>query len=149
VSTRQLDMVIRLAQERRDEAAQRLADGQARVRDAGTQLEQLIGYQRQYIDQSGESASAGLSVQSLMDARKFIAELDSLIQAQRNTVTGREREVAVLMDAWTEATRYLRAVEKLAEVRRTEQNQRQIKREQQQMDDLYAQQFVRNRSLGT
>ena len=42
MASNQLDNVIRMAKERRDEAAQRLADGQAAVRSAQQQVEQLV-----------------------------------------------------------------------------------------------------------
>ena len=135
----QLDMVIRMAVERRDEAAQRLADGQAAVRAAQEQVDQLTQYQQMYIEQNQQQSTRGISVQALSESRRFIGELSNLIRAQQDTVSARERDAEGLAEAWREATRYLQAVEKLSELRANEAKVARDKREQQQMDDLYSQ----------
>lgn len=139
----QLDIVIRMARERRDEAAQRLADAQSLVQGAVEQLQQLRDYQGQYIQQSETTASRGVSVQALADARKFIGELDSLILAQQSAVTARERDAEAMSQHWSEAMGYLQAVEKLKAIRDAEATRKAIKREQRLMDDAYAQQHRR------
>lgn len=140
MSNRQLKMVIRLAEEQRDQAAQRLAEGQSRLQAAESQLQQLRDYQQQYISSSDSEALAGVSIQSLMDARRFIGELDSVITAQMRVVADREHEVAQLSENWIETMRYLQGIERLAELRAADEQLRLTKREQQLMDDLYAQQ---------
>lgn len=138
MSSNQLDIVIRMARERRDEAAQRLAEVQGLVQSAQTQLEQLQSYQQQYMTQSAATAAQGTSVQALADARKFIGELDNLIHAQQQTVDARERDIEAVAESWSEATRYLQAVEKLKALRDAEADQRSIKREQQLVDDVFS-----------
>ena len=59
MANKQLDMVIRMARERRDEAAQRLADGQAAVRAAQEQVQQLTQYQQMYLEQNQTASMQG------------------------------------------------------------------------------------------
>lgn len=134
-----LDIVIRMAEERRDDAARQLAEGRQRMQDALDQIQQLEQYQQQYVEQNRQESTRGISVQSLAEARRFIAELSDLIGAQQNMLASREAEVDALTNAWTEASRYLQAVEKLAMMRANEEQLAQIKREQQMQDDLFAQ----------
>ena len=141
MATKQLGLVLRLAREQRDAAAARLAEAQQRLSGASEQLEQLINYQRQYAQQSDQTATRGVSVQALADARRFIAELDNVISAQRDRVASHEREVSGFADSWADATRYMQSIEQLIALRQAEEQQRQTKKEQQQADDLYAQQL--------
>ena len=141
MASSQLDNVIRMAKERRDEAAQRLADGQAGVRSAQQQVEQLVQYQQMYLEQNRAESMQGMSVHSLAQARQFIGELSHLIDAQQNLVVSKEREAEALAEAWREASQYQQAVEKLAQIRKTEAAVAREKREQQQLDDLFSQQL--------
>lgn len=144
----QLQRVVQIAEERRDEAAQRVAEAQQRLQEAVDQLDQLSGYQQQYIDQSAQEATRGVSAQALAESRRFVGELNGVIESQRGVVAQREREVAGMTESLVEATRYLKAVEQLIAMRKAEAEQRQVKKEQQLMDDLYGQQYVRRNPVG-
>ena len=85
--------MIRLAEEQCDAAATQLASGKAQWQAAQDQLEQLQRYQGQYVAQAKQEAQQGISVQTLFEGRRFIAELDDLIMKQRQAV---EQQASVL-----------------------------------------------------
>ena len=136
----QLNLVIRLAGEQRDEAAQRLAAGRQQWQGANQQLEQLQNYQRQYIGQVQRESQQGIAVQNLVEGRRFIAELEGLIATQQQTVAQQETNLQVLTEQWVAASQYLNAVERLKDSRLREQQQSAERREQQLVDDLYSMQ---------
>lgn len=134
----QLNLVIRLAADQRDAAAQRLAAGREQRQGAGQQLEQLQNYQRQYVGQVQRESQQGIAVQTLMESRRFIAELEGLIATQQQTVAQQDANLQVLTEQWVTASQYLNAVERLKDSRLREQRQSADRREQQLVDDLYS-----------
>ena len=143
----QLNLVIRLAGEQRDEAAQRLAAGREQWQGASQQLEQLQHYQRQYVGQVQRESQQGIAVQTLMESRRFIAELEGLIATQQQTVAQQDANLQVLTEQWVAARQYLNAVERLKDSRLREQRQSAERQEQQLVDDLYSvQQTLRRAS---
>lgn len=134
----QLNLVIRLAGEQRDEAAQRLAAGREQWQGASQQLEQLQHYQRQYVGQVQRESQQGIAVQTLMESRRFIAELESLIATQQQTLAQQDANLQVLTEQWVAASQYLNAVERLKDSRLSEERQSAERREQQLVDDLYS-----------
>ena len=140
MALKQFDMVIRMAAERRDEAAQRLSNARAAMRTAENQAHQLEEYQRVYIQQhQQESSRGGMTAHCLAEFRRFIRELNDLVHAQQDRVTTHEREVEALVDVWCEASHYLQALEKLVALRKNKEQLALEKREQQRLDDLFVQ----------
>ena len=136
---RQLQLVIKLSRERRDTAAQVLANAQANLDSALGQLAQLQQYQEDYERQALSAAGSGISAQKLLTARQFVGQLDSVIATQRNTVGTREDDVERCRRNWLEITRYTSAVEKLLTLKLKEQQVSLNKREQQLIEDIYNQ----------
>ena len=136
---RQLQLVIKLSRERRDTAAQVLANAQANLDSALGQLAQLQQYQEDYERQALSAAGSGISAQKLLTARQFVGQLDSVIATQRNTVGTREDDVERCRRNWLEITRYTSAVEKLLALKLKEQQVSLNKREQQLIEDIYNQ----------
>ena len=77
-------------------------------------------------------------MQTLMEGRRFIAELEGLIATQQQTVAQQEANLQVLTEQWVAASQYLNAVERLKDSRLREQRQSAERREQQLLDDLYS-----------
>ncbi len=140
---KQLTLVIRLAQERRDAAVGQLAAGKAQWQVAQDQLEQLQSYQDQYVAQAKQEARQGISVQALFEGRRFIAELDDLIMKQQQNVEQQASVLQSLTEQWMDAARYVQALEQVKGLRVAEHQREQDRREQQLVDDQYA---VRNTS---
>jgi flagellar FliJ protein len=143
VQIKQLALVIRLAEEKRDAAANQLAAGTTSWQSAQDQLEQLQNYQDQYVAQAKREAQQGISVQALFEGRRFIAELDGLIVKQQQTVDQQASVLQSLTEQWADATRYMKALEQVKAVRLSEQQLEQDRRDQQLADDQYA---IRNSS---
>jgi flagellar FliJ protein len=143
VQIKQLALVIRLAEEKRDAAANQLAAGTASWQSAQDQLEQLQNYQDQYVAQAKREAQQGISVQALFEGRRFIAELDGLIVKQQQAVDQQASVLQSLTEQWADATRYMKALEQVKAVRLSEQQLEQDRRDQQLADDQYA---IRNSS---
>ena len=135
---KQLQLVIRLAEEQRDAAATQLAAGKAQWQGSQDQLEQLQRYQGQYVVQAQQEAQRGISVQALFEGRRFIAELDDLIMKQQQTVEHQASALQSLTEQWMEAARYVQALEQLGALRVAEQQRDQDRRDQQLADDQYA-----------
>ncbi len=135
---KQLRLVIRLAEEKRDLAAGQLASGKAQWQLAQDQLEQLQAYQDQYVTQAKREAQQGISVQALFEGRRFIAELDGLIIKQGHAVEQQGAVLQSLSEQWMDAARYVQALERLKILRTSQQQRLQDRHEQQLADDLYA-----------
>ena len=135
---KQLQLVIRLAEEQRDAAATQLASGKAQWQAAQDQLEQLQRYQGQYVAQAKQEAQQGISVQTLFEGRRFIAELDDLIMKQRQAVEQQASVLQSLTEQWMDAARYVEALERLNTLRVNEQQRVLDRQEQQLADDQYA-----------
>ena len=118
---KQLQLVIRLAEEQRDAAATQLASGKAQWQAAQDQLEQLQRYQGQYVAQAKQEAQQGISVQTLFEGRRFIAELDDLIMKQQQAVEQQASVLQSLTEQWMETARYVEALERLKTLRVNEQ----------------------------
>jgi flagellar export protein FliJ len=75
----------------------------------------------------------------LVEARRFLTEINAIVNAQQSRVAQVEAAVNQRQQVWAEAARYTQAIEKLAAERRRTHAQAQEKRQQQQIDDLYGQ----------
>ena len=135
---KQLQLVIRLAEEQRAAAATQLASGKAQWQGAQDQLEQLQRYQGQYVAQAKQEAQQGISVQTLFEGRRFIAELDDLIMKQQQAVEQQASVLQSLTEQWMETARYVEALEQLKTLRVNEQQRALDRQEQQLADDQYA-----------
>jgi flagellar FliJ protein len=135
----QLDIVLRLAKERQEAAAQALGQAQAQLADVLSQMQQILDYQADYRAKARGEQSHSLAASQLVEARRFLTEINAIVNAQQSRVAQVEAAVNQRQQVWAEAARYTQAIEKLAAERRRTHAQAQEKRQQQQIDDLYGQ----------
>lgn len=139
MASTQLDLVIRLAREREELAVRALADAQAQQANVEAQLQQILDYQRDYRAKARGEQGHALSASQLVEARRFLTEINSIVEAQQSHLQQMMEMVSRQQQAWAEAARYTRAVEKLAADRRSAEQASAEKRLQQHLDDLHGQ----------
>lgn len=137
---KQLDLVARLARERESAAAQALGQAQAQLADIEAQQRQILAYQAEYQNMARGARGGALTARNLVDARKFLDEINAIVATQQDRVNAAEAQVVRQQQAWAEAARYTRAIEKLAAERAASAALAEDKRLQQQIDDFYGQQ---------
>ncbi len=140
MASAQLELVLRLAQEAEQTAARALGEAQAQREDVEAQLRQILEYQEDYRAMARGEQGQGLTASQLAEARRFLTEINSLVEAQRGQRDQVDQLVLRQQQAWAEAARYTRAIDKLARDRAMAAQQAAEKRQQQQLDDFYGQQ---------
>lgn len=140
MASKQLELVARLAREQQDAAAQSLAQAQAQLDAALAQQRQLLAYRDDYRAMARGGEGGTLRVRHLVEARRFLTEIDNIVASQRQQIEAAEQQVARQQLAWAEAARYTQAIEKLAADRARDAARAADRRQQQQLDDFYGQQ---------
>lgn len=140
MASTQLQLVLRLAREAEQTAARALGEAQAQRDNAEAQLRQILEYQEDYRAMARGEQGRGLTASQLAEARRFLGEIGSLVEAQRGQRDQADQWVMRQQQAWAEAARYAQAIDKLARDRAKAADQAAEKRQQQQLDDFYGQQ---------
>jgi flagellar export protein FliJ len=140
MASKQLELVARLAREQQDLAAQGLAHAQQQLDAALAQQRQIIAYRDDYRTMARGGQGGRVQARHLIEARRFLGEIDNIVESQQQQVDAAEQRVAQQQLLWADAARYAQAIEKLAADRAREALQAADKRLQQQLDDFYGQQ---------
>ena len=144
-----LAMLIDLAQNRTDEATRRLGQLQTAHTSAAGQLEMLLQYRQQYLDQLQLQMSDGVPAAQLRNFRHFIATLDAAIEQQRAVTAQADTRLATGRGDWQSSQRRLNSFDTLAGRARQQEMLVQHKREQRDNDERSARQFyMRASTLG-
>ena len=95
-----LQMLIELAQEELDAAAQRLGRAQRERNDIETQLNALIEYRNEYYTRFTSSAQLGMAAGNMRNFQAFIDTLDAAIEQQRRLVVAAYGRVETAKPEW-------------------------------------------------
>ena len=80
--SQRFEPVVKVAENREQEAARLLGDAQTTLTDAQQRLAELEGYREEYIKRFHVTGSEGMSAAQMMDYRAFLAKLDQAITEQ-------------------------------------------------------------------
>ncbi|MFC4764335.1 flagellar export protein FliJ [Dyella koreensis] len=120
------------AREKREDAAQRLADQQGRLQAAEHQLSELHRYRAEYAigDQSG-----GMSVSALVNRQQFLERIDKAIAQQLFEVERQRRLLEQAGNTWRNAHARERALDSVIGQYREQERKTEERREQNDVDE--------------
>ncbi len=134
-------LLIRLAQEKVDAAAERMRRAQNHLAQAQGKLAQLNAFVAEYRQRLCDGGMKGMSIAQWQDWRLFLTRLDDAVEIQQRDVDRATQHYVLERHGWTEARKRLKAFEKLLE--RENEKARLIagRREQKVTDEFAARKF--------
>ena len=132
-----LDVLICLAGESRDAAADSLGAAVGAAQTAEQKLELLQRYRDEYAVRFQAGVSAGLTASGFCNFRAFIDKIDAAIDGQRDLLQKAASDIDVARDAWREAAQRQKSYTTLV-ARDDRQAQACEARQQQKQSDEHA-----------
>ena len=139
-------LLIRLATEKCDDAAQVMNYARQRMETARQRLQQLAQFLADYLHRRIAQGEQGMAAGPWVDYQKFIERLQEAIAVQRQEVDSSQHAYQQATDAWQAARKKLKALEKLQEQEDMRARLREAKREQKQTDEFAARIFRESKS---
>ena len=137
--TQSLDLVIRVAADRRDAAALALAGSRRQVEAARRKLEMLSRYLQEYLARTnGGMQAGGTDPVRVANTRAFIDKLDQAILQQQAEVATCDTHAAGCLRDLTARETTLKSLETLRERRADEARRDESRREQKRTDEFGA-----------
>ncbi|WP_174875798.1 flagellar export protein FliJ [Vogesella oryzae] len=132
------DLLLRLASDKVDAAAERMRKAQQQQLQAQQTLQQLESFIADYQQQMLQRGQAGMSVTQWSDYRLFMQKLDDAREQQQQELERSLQRFAVEKQGWLQERRKLKSYEVLQkrELRRADLAQR--RREQKTLDEFSA-----------
>jgi len=128
--------VQKLAEERANAAAKAYAEARDRSAAQRQRLEQLAAFREDYLNQRTASGSAGMDGFRLRDYNAFLARIDAAIRHQQEVIRQVEADTERLRLVWMEQLGRARAMDKVVERYRQEEQRADERRGQRQTDEL-------------
>lgn len=133
--SQRLQVVLDLAERKKKQADQLLAASRARVekdQQAITQLKAFLAdYQRQYED----AGRQGFGIARLEVYQSFIRKITTALQQQERALQMNQNELKIVERHWTQCYGQTVAMDKLVDKARTQEQQIEDKKLQQQLDE--------------
>lgn len=135
---KRLAPVIEMAEQTEQEAAGKLAKLQQQLLQAEQQLAGLEQYRNDYQQQWITRGQTGVTGEWLMNYQRFLSQLETAIEQQRNSVQWHQRNAEKAREQWQKAYTRLEGLKKL--VQRYHDQARHIadRQEQKDMDEMAA-----------
>lgn len=141
--SRRLAVVLRLEEQKEQEALERMGEARKQVEQQREQVENLHRYQQEYRDQIRRSQQGVVQVARLQAWQAFIAQLDQVIRQQQKQLEQVETVFETRKKSWQEAWERRRGMEKYIESCRQQEQREQDVREQKLADEAAGRAFQR------
>ncbi|WP_166222430.1 flagellar export protein FliJ [Pseudomonas atagonensis] len=138
--------VVDMAEKAEKTAVQRLGYFQGQVKVAESKLADLDAFRLDYQEQWVVRGSDGVSGQWLLGYHGFLAQLDTAIDQQRQSLVWHQNNLEKARDAWQQAFARVEGLRKLVQRYREEAQRLEDKREQKLLDEL-SQRLPRHQSF--
>lgn len=138
MSQQTLDILIGLAREARDKAAQLLAGERSNSRQIAEQMNLLETYRREYGQQLQQLADQGIDLARLQNYQAFLASLDRAIEQARQGLNDQTRKVNRCQQNWQQEQQRLSSYDLLQERRKAQEALREQRREMLRNDEFSA-----------
>ncbi|WP_022653127.1 flagellar export protein FliJ [Aquaspirillum serpens] len=135
-------LLIRLAQEKLDAAANRMGMAQQSLSTAQRKLQQVESFLAEYRNRRIERGAVGIGVAQWLDYQRFLERLESAVEVQLQEVKTCEVIYAETRELWQTARQHLKAMETLHTAEQQRLLQQQMRREQKQTDELATRAFT-------
>ncbi|MGY2442551.1 flagellar export protein FliJ [Pseudomonas sp. SDO52101_S400] len=128
--------VVEMAEKAEKTAVQRLGYFQGQVKVAESKLADLHAFRLDYSEQWIVRGSTGVSGQWLLGFQGFLAQLDTAVDQQRQSLQWHQNNLNKARDAWQQAFARVEGLRKLVQRYRDEAQRAEDKREQKLLDEL-------------
>ncbi|VEF09930.1 flagellar biosynthesis chaperone [Pseudomonas fluorescens] len=128
--------VVDMAEQAEKTAAQRLGYFQGQVKVAESKLADLNAFRLDYSEQWIVRGSTGVSGQWLLGFQGFLAQLDTAVDQQRQSLNWHQNNLDNAREAWQQAFAKVEGLRKLVQRYREEAQRLEDKREQKLLDEL-------------
>ncbi len=136
-----LDIVVKLARQREDQATQALVQVRAQLETEINRLEELISYRQEYQTYLEQQGSSGISMQQWRRTQGFIDQLEDLANRQQHTIASWQAREAQVLEKWRELYQRRKNIGQFVEKISMEEAIAADKKEQKQIDELINQRF--------
>src|SRR5690606_8700887 len=133
---RRMAPVLEMALDEERKAAGLLGECQRQLEDAGNRLRDLEHYAGEYAKGWTERGSQGVGRDWLLNYQRFMAQMQTAIEQQRQTVSWYETSLERARETWRQRYQRVEALRKLIERYREEARARADKQEQKLLDEL-------------
>ncbi|MBV4475742.1 flagellar export protein FliJ [Pseudomonas sp. B2M1-30] len=128
--------VVEMAEKAEKTAVQRLGYFQGQVKVAESKLADLHAFRLDYSEQWIVRGSTGVSGQWLLGFQGFLAQLDTAVDQQRQSLNWHQNNLDKAREAWQQAFARVEGLRKLVQRYRDEAQRAEDKREQKLLDEL-------------
>ncbi|MFW6753314.1 flagellar export protein FliJ [Pseudomonas glycinae] len=128
--------VVDMAEKAEKTAVQRLGYFQGQVKVAESKLADLNAFRLDYSQQWIVRGSTGVTGQWLLGFQGFLAQLDTAVDQQRQSLQWHQNNLDKARDAWQQAFARVEGLRKLVQRYRDEAQRVEDKREQKLLDEL-------------
>ncbi|AZV25977.1 MULTISPECIES: flagellar export protein FliJ [Pseudomonas] len=128
--------VVDMAEKAEKTAVQRLGYFQGQVKVAESKLADLHAFRLDYSEQWIVRGSTGVSGQWLLGFQGFLAQLDTAVDQQRQSLQWHQNNLDKARDAWQQAFARVEGLRKLVQRYLDEAQRAEDKREQKLLDEL-------------
>ncbi|ANH97273.1 flagellar FliJ protein [Pseudomonas koreensis] len=128
--------VVEMAEKAEKTAVQRLGYFQGQVKVAESKLADLDAFRLDYQEQWIVRGSDGVSGQWLLGYHGFLAQLDTAIDQQRQSLVWHQNKLDKAREEWQQAFAKVEGLRKLVQRYREEAQRLEDKREQKLLDEL-------------
>lgn len=128
--------VVDMAEKAEKAAVQRLGYFQGQVKVAESKLADLNAFRLDYSQQWIVRGSTGVSGQWLLGFQGFLAQLDTAVDQQRQSLVWHQNNLEKAREAWQQAFAKVEGLRKLVQRYREEAQRLEDKREQKLLDEL-------------
>ncbi|MEX5666765.1 flagellar export protein FliJ [Pseudomonas neuropathica] len=128
--------VVDMAEQAEKTAVQRLGYFQGQVKVAESKLADLNAFRLDYSQQWIVRGSTGVSGQWLLGFQGFLAQLDTAVDQQRQSLVWHQNKLDKARDEWQQAFAKVEGLRKLVQRYREEAQRLEDKREQKLLDEL-------------
>ena len=140
-----LQLLLDLANERVDAAAQRMARLKLRWQSQEDKLQQLFAYQDEYRQRLADALTQGVEMLRMRDFQVFLKKLDLAIRQQKIEVQHAQLGWEECQRAWLEERRKLKSFDILRQRHLRGETQREYRLEQRDQDEFARNSFNRSR----
>lgn len=134
-------LLLHLAQEKLDAAADRMRKAQAQQVNAEAKLQQLKDFLLEYQARLRTGGVHGMGIGQWRDFQHFLQRLQDAVETQQGEVERCIQRFLMEKQAWQNERKQLKAYEKLMERERERRERAEARRAQKQMDEFSARQF--------
>lgn len=133
--SQRLGVVLDLAERKKQQADQLLAASRARVEKDQQAIEQLQAYLADYQQQYEEAGRQGFGIARLEVYQSFIRKISTALLQQKQAAQMNLNELEIVERHWTQCYGQVVAMGKLVDKARTQEQQAEDKKLQQQLDE--------------